>query len=106
MATLCSVCRNGVYPLTAFNSVSPLASQGNRARAATPEQVESVKLETPEPVEAEGRMVIRHSCQIHRVDNTPSLQVSSKLRDNMLTPKVSIRLRDSWSIKYTESKFK
>jgi nuclear receptor-binding protein len=72
--------RNGVYPLTAFTSVPPLASQGSRARAATPEQEVSVKTETPEPVEAEGRLVIRHSCQIHSVDNTPSLQMTLLLR--------------------------
>ena len=53
---------------------------GRGSRAATPELVEATnKAETPEPVEAEARLVIRQSCQIHQLENGETLQVSRQL---------------------------
>jgi nuclear receptor-binding protein len=78
--------RNGVYPLTAFGTVSRTASTGRGTRTATPELVESTnKTETPEPVEIESRFVIRQSCQIHQQENSQTLQMTLLLRmdDNM-----------------------
>jgi len=68
--------RNGVYPLTAFSTAvrAPVANRGTRAN--TPELVENTNnTEAPEPVEVESRLVIRHSCQIHQLENSQTLQV-------------------------------
>ena len=74
--TLWAYCRNGVYPLTAFGTITRTPTTGRGTRAATPELVEAThKTETPEPVEVEARSVIRQSCQIHQLDNGETLQV-------------------------------
>jgi len=68
--------RNGVYPLTAFSTAvrAPVANRSTRAN--TPELVENTNnTEVPEPVEVESRLVIRHSCQIHQLENSQTLQV-------------------------------
>ena len=65
-----------MYPLTAFSTAvrAPVANRSTRAN--TPELVENTNnIETPEPVEVEGRLVIRHSCQIHQLENSQTLQV-------------------------------
>jgi len=72
--------RNGVYPLTAFSTAVRAPTANHITRANTPELVENDnKKETPEPVEVEGRLVIRHSCQIHQLENSQTLQVHFSL---------------------------
>jgi len=77
--------RNGVYPLTAFGTVSRTPSASRGTRAATPELVESTnKTETPEPVEVESRLIIRQSCQIHHIDSqTLQMMLLLRMDDNM-----------------------
>jgi len=54
--------RNGIYPLTAFAPLTNLTN--NRPRAVSPELAESVKSDTPEPLDTEPRMVINMTCQV------------------------------------------
>ena len=54
--------RNGIYPLTAFAPLTNLTN--NRPRAVSPELAESVKSDTPEPLDTEPRMVIQMTCQV------------------------------------------
>ena len=54
--------RNGVYPLTAFAAVVP--GQMSRTRAVSPEVSESVKSETPEPIDNEMRLINSMTCQV------------------------------------------
>lgn len=73
--------RNGVYPLTAFGPTTRTPTSGRGTRAVTPELVEAAnKIESPEPVEAELRSVIRQSCQIHQLENGETLQMTLLLR--------------------------
>lgn len=68
--------RNGVYPLTAFGSTRRVAPP----RVATPEQVESVKNEAKEAIELENRRVIRQSCQLNKLADSLSFQMTLLLR--------------------------
>ncbi|XP_064604451.1 nuclear receptor-binding protein-like isoform X2 [Liolophura sinensis] len=69
--------RNGIYPLTAFAmSQPPLA----RPRAVTPEVAESVKSETPEPMDVETRMVMQVSCEVRRAEEGAALQLELLLK--------------------------
>ena len=54
--------RNGIYPLTAFAPLTNLTN--NRPRAVSPELAESVKSDTPEPLDTEPRMVINMTCEV------------------------------------------
>ena len=71
IVTFCAY-RNGVYPLTAF-ALMTLTQM--RPRAVTPELAESVKSETPEPVDTENRMVVNMVCHIKKPENSENLQV-------------------------------
>lgn len=51
----------GIYPLTAFSAQKPPAS---RPRAISPETAESVKSETPEPLDIETRRVVNMICSV------------------------------------------
>lgn len=68
--------RNGVYPLTAFGSTKRVA----QPRVVTPEQVEAVKNEAKEPAEVENRRIIRQSCQLNKLADSQSFQMTLLLR--------------------------
>jgi len=62
--------RNGVYPLTAFASITqPPAS---RPRAVSPELADSVKSETPEPVDTETRLIVNMQCSVKKIQENPT----------------------------------
>lgn len=46
-----------------------------RPRAASPELAESVKSETPEPVDTETRLVVGMDCHLKQAENPENLQV-------------------------------
>ncbi|XP_029642062.1 nuclear receptor-binding protein isoform X2 [Octopus sinensis] len=69
--------RNGIYPLTAFALPRPPPS---RPRAITPELAESVKSETPEPMDVETRMVTNMACQMRKTDENCNLNLTLLLR--------------------------
>lgn len=69
--------RNGIYPLTAFALPHPPPS---RPRAITPELAESVKSETPEPMDVETRMVTNMACQMRKTDENSNLNLTLLLR--------------------------
>ncbi|CAE1314307.1 NRBP [Acanthosepion pharaonis] len=69
--------RNGIYPLTAFALPHPPPS---RPRAITPELAESVKSETPEPIDVETRMVTNMACQMKKTDENSNLNLTLLLR--------------------------
>ncbi|XP_014780136.1 nuclear receptor-binding protein isoform X11 [Octopus bimaculoides] len=69
--------RNGIYPLTAFALPRPPPS---RPRAITPELAESVKSETPEPMDVETRMVTNMACQMRKPDENCNLNLTLLLR--------------------------
>lgn len=71
------VSRNGIYPLTAFALPRPPPS---RPRAITPELAESVKSETPEPMDVETRMVTNMACQMRKTDENCNLNLTLLLR--------------------------
>ena len=64
--------RNGVYPLTAFSSITqPPAS---RPRAVSPELADSVKSETPEPVDTETRLIVHMNCSVRKTEENPNVK--------------------------------
>ena len=66
--------RNGVYPLTAFASI--MKPPEGRQRAVSPELAESVKSETPEPLDTEMRKVVGMTCQVKKIEEGPNMHVS------------------------------
>ncbi|KAK6180157.1 hypothetical protein SNE40_012356 [Patella caerulea] len=69
--------KNGIHPLTAFAMPRPPPS---RPRAITPELAESVKSETPEPIDIETRMVTSMSCSVRKGEDSPSVQLTLTFR--------------------------
>ncbi|ESO92098.1 hypothetical protein LOTGIDRAFT_202640 [Lottia gigantea] len=69
--------KNGIHPLTAFAMPRPPPS---RPRAITPELTESVKSETPEPIDIETRMVTNMTCSVKKGEDTPNVQLTITLR--------------------------
>ena len=69
--------RNGIYPLTAFASGTNLPS--SHPRALSPEVAESVKSETPEPVDNETRKVLNMTCQVRKIDESDIMMVNTRL---------------------------
>ena len=69
------VCRNGVYPLTAFASIVKPSEVA--PRSASPEIAESdTKSETPEPLDVEARRVVSIKCYVQsKSDVTAALLV-------------------------------
>ncbi|XP_064626904.1 nuclear receptor-binding protein-like [Lineus longissimus] len=70
--------RNGIYPLTAFASIDQ--PPPTRPGAVSPEIAESVKSETPEPVDTETRVVIQMFAAIEKIEESTSLQLTLMLR--------------------------
>ncbi|GFS19112.1 nuclear receptor-binding protein-like [Elysia marginata] len=69
--------KNGIYPLTAFAMSYP---QVPRPRAISPEVAESVKSDTPEPYDAETRLIVSMTCHITRLEDNPHPQLTLLLR--------------------------
>ncbi|XP_074640606.1 nuclear receptor-binding protein-like [Tubulanus polymorphus] len=70
--------RNGSFPLTAFEINQP--SQP-RPRAISPEVAESVKSDTPEPLE--GRHIVNICCTIRQVEGSVQLNLVMRMDDKM-----------------------
>ncbi|KAK2163888.1 hypothetical protein NP493_1442g00026 [Ridgeia piscesae] len=78
--------KNGIYPLTAFAPLTNLTN--NRPRAVSPELAESVKSDTPEPLDTEPRMVINMTCQVTKPTEVeeyacPQLTILLRMDDKM-----------------------
>ncbi|KAL3867630.1 hypothetical protein ACJMK2_040508 [Sinanodonta woodiana] len=69
--------RNGIYPFPVFSM--PRAPKA-RSRAITPELAESVKSETPDPLDVETRMVTNISGHIQHQEEQPVYQLNLLLR--------------------------
>lgn len=75
--------RNGIYPLTAF--AMPRAPP-SRPRVKTPEVEESEKIDDPEPVDVESRLVTSMSCQVKKMEessNSFQINIYLKMDDKM-----------------------
>ncbi|XP_043199793.1 nuclear receptor-binding protein-like [Amphibalanus amphitrite] len=66
--------RVGIYPLTAY--APPAPPPISQVRAASPDTIESVHSDTPEPCEREGRKVVTMMCE---VKSDPALDASLTL---------------------------
>lgn len=96
------VCRNGIYPLTAFGI--PCPQQPQQEAVKSPIVPPSVKTPTPEPAELETRKVRRVCCSFFQQQCNMHSQVLPKALQCLLTLTFSICMNDrfpahEWNVK-------
>lgn len=69
---ICFDSRFGIYPLTCFELPQPIPP---RQQASSPEVIDSVKSNSPEPLDNECRRVVNMMCNVKTRDEGPGLIV-------------------------------